>query len=235
MRILFLGLLLLNLALFAWLRFGTYQGSGLEPSRLEQQVAVERIRVLTEQEVEQLEKRAAGKRPGEAKPAPILGLGPLASDATVSCVEIAEFTNESQLARLRDKLTALKLTDRASEQTRERPGWYLVYLPARTLSDAEQRAEQLRTQGLQDLVVYREGALRFSVGLGSFRDRDLARKHLAQLERRGVRGARVAENASTARSTRVLIRGADASAVRQLEDMQKDFPQQKLQPCTSEQ
>jgi hypothetical protein len=229
MKKLVLGLLLVNVVLAALLRglFGA-PGGGREPGRLEQQVAAERIRVLTDREAQQIEKRA------EAKPASPPGLVPLQPEATVACVEIGEFVNDAQLARLRDKLAALKLTDRASEQTRDRSGWYLVYLPAeKSLFEAEQRTEQLRSQGLQDLVIYKEGKLRFSIGLGSFRDRDLARKQVAQLERQGVKGARVADNPATVRATRVLIRGADSASIQQLQDAQKDFPQQKLQPCAS--
>ena len=230
MKKLFLGLLLANVVLAAWLRglFGA-PGGGREPGRLEQQVAAERIHVLTDRQAQQIEKRA-----GDPKPATPPGLVPLQPEATVACVEFGEFVNDTQLARLREKLAALKLTDRASEQARDRPGWYLVYLPAeKTLFEAEQRAEQLRSQGLQDLVVYKEGQLRFAIGVGSFRDRDLARRQVTQLERRGVKGARVADNPSTVRSTRVLIRGADSSSIQQLQETQKDFPQQKLQPCAS--
>jgi hypothetical protein len=234
MRQLFLILLLLNMILFGWLRGWFGQSvSGREPARLDQQIAAERIRVLAEQDVQQLEKRARdakAKAPSAASPS-----AALASDAPVACIEIGDFVNELQLARLRDKLAALRLTDRASEQTRDRPGWYLVYMPAeKTFFEAEQRAEQLRSQGLQDLLIFKEGTLRFAIGIGSFRDRDLARKQIAQLERRGVRGARVTDNPTTVRSTRVLIRGADASAVRQLQDAGKDFPQQKVQPCTAD-
>jgi SPOR domain len=227
MKKLFLALLLVNVALFGWLR-GTHSGTGREPGRLDQQIAAERIRVLTDVEVDQLEKRAR-----EAKATAPAGPIPRQPEATVACVEIGEFVNDVQLDRLRDKLAALKLTDRASEQTKERPGWYHVYLPEKTLPDVEQRAEQLRTQGLQDLVIYKEGPLHYSVGLGSFRDRDAARKLVAQLERRGVKGARVADSPATLRATRVVIRGADAASVQQLQDAQKDFPQQKLQPCPS--
>src|SRR3989442_1051978 len=81
----FLGLLLLNLAVFGWLR-GPNRGGGGEPARLDQQVAAERIRVLTDREVQQLEKRA-----GEAKTAAAPGLVPLQPEATVACVEIGEF------------------------------------------------------------------------------------------------------------------------------------------------
>jgi hypothetical protein len=229
MRQLFLVLLLLNMVLAAWLNglFGR-PVSGREPGRLDQQIAADRIRVLTESEVQQVEKRA-----GDAKVAAAPAPTPPAADAAPSCVEIGEFANDAQLARLRERLAALKLTDRASEQTRDRPGWYLVYLPAeKTFADAEQRTEQLHAQGLQDLLVFKEGTLRFSIGIGSFRDRDVARKQVALLDRRGIKGARITDNPTTVRSTRVLIRGADAAAVRQLEDAAKDFPQQKVQPCS---
>jgi hypothetical protein len=233
MRKLFLVLLALNLALFGWLRglLGTPVGEGREPARLEQQIAAERIRVLTDAEVREVEKRAS-----EKKAAPPPPPAPPPPEAAASCVELGEFTGEAQLARLREKLAQLKLTDRASEQTRERPGWFLVYLPPeKTAEAAEQRAEQLRGQGLRDVLVMKdEGPLRFAVGVGSFRDRDLARKQVAQLERRGVKGARVAENPTVVRSTRVLIRGAEPAALRQLEEAQKEFPQQKLQPCQPE-
>jgi SPOR domain len=231
MRQLFLVLLLLNVVLFGWLRGWFGQSvSGREPGRLDQQIAVERIRVLTDREVQQVEKRAHDAKPAQAP------IAPLAADTTVACVEIGEFVNETQLSRLRERLAALKLTDRASEQTRDRPGWYQVYLPAeRTLADAEQRAEQLRAQGLQDLVVFKEGPLHFAIGIGSFRDRDQARKQVTLLDRRGVRGARVTDNPTTVRSTRVLIRGAEGTAIRQLEDTAaRDFPQQKAQTCTDQ-
>ena len=227
MRKLFLALLLLNLALFGWLRglFGTPSG-GREPARLEQQIAADRIRVLTEREVQEVEKRASEKKAAAAPPA----------EAAASCVEFGEFTGEAQLARLREKLAELKLTDRASEQTKERPGWFQVYLPPeKTAEAAEQRAGQLRAQGVRDVLVMREeGPLRFALGVGAFRDRDLARKQVAQLERRGIRGARVADTPTVVRATRVLIRGAEPAALRQLEEAQKEFPQQKLQTCQPE-
>src|SRR5258708_29570921 len=229
MRTLLLVLLMLNLALFAWVR-GTFGGgplSGREPSRLEQQIAAERIRVLTERDVQQLEKRASETKLAAAAPGAALPL-----DATISCMEIGEFVGDAQLERLRDKLAELKLTDRASEQSRERPGWFLGYLPPeKTLADAEQRLRAVRGQGLRDLFVLRdEGPLRFGIAVGSFRDPDLARKQVALLERRGVKGARVRESPTAVRSTRVLIRAAQAAAIRQPQEPQNDFPQQWPQP-----
>ena len=241
-RTLLLALVALNLALFGWVR-GLYgAGGGREPSRLEQQIAPERIRVLTDAEVQQVERRAAeAKAPTSAAPAGAAAAAPpvaaaASPESEIACLEIGEFAGETQLARLREKLAALKLTERASEETRDRPGWYLVYLPPeKSAAEAEARAEQLRSQGLRDLLVFKEeGALRYAIGLGSFRDRDLARKQVALLERRGIKGARVADNPTTVKTTRVLIRSADAAAMRRVQELQKEFPQQKVQPCSSE-
>ncbi len=229
MRAAFLTLLMLNLALYGWLHglFGNYPASGREASRLDQQIAAERIRVLTEGEVQQLEKRA-----GEAK-ANAAATAAAASEAPASCTQIGDFVSDAQLARLRQRLTEMKLADRASEQSRDLPGWYRVYLPpARSLADAEQRAAQLRSQGVRDLLVLQDDRdLRFAIVLGSFRDRDLARKQAALLERRGMKEVRVSQEPTTVRTTRVVIRGADAAAA-QLAQLQKDFPQEKVEPCS---
>ena len=236
MRRVFFGLLLLNMVLFGWLHgvFGDHLG-GREPFRLEKQIAADRIRVLTDEEAKQVEKRARDQKAAAAASAAAAAAAQ-AQEASTACVQIGEFASETELARLHDRLVALRLSDRASAQTRERPGWYLVYLPPeKTLAAAEERERELRAQGLQDLLVVREGGLRYAIGVGSFRDRDLARKQVALLDKRGVPGARISEAPTTAQSTRVLIRGADLAALRQLEEVvRKEFPQQKVQPCGPE-
>ncbi|MBV8211256.1 MAG: SPOR domain-containing protein [Burkholderiaceae bacterium] len=236
MRRVFLGLLLLNLALFGWLHgvFGDHLG-GREPFRLEKQIAADRIRVLTDEEAKQVEKRARDQKAAAAASAAAAATAQ-SQEPVGPCVQIGEFASQAELLRLRERLAILKLSDRASEQTRERPGWYLVYLPPeKTLAAAEERVRQLREQGLPDLLVVREGGLRFAIGVGSFRDRELARKQVALLERRGVTGARITDAPTTAQSTRVLIRGVDPASVRQLEELtRKEFPQQRVQACGPE-
>jgi len=60
MKLLFLLLVLVNLALFAWHSgaFGTLPEAGREPARLTNQIAPERIRVLTPDEVKKLREQA---------------------------------------------------------------------------------------------------------------------------------------------------------------------------------
>ena len=60
MKLAFLILLLLNLALFAWQQgaFGRVDASGREPERVARQIEAERFRVLSEKEVQRLRERA---------------------------------------------------------------------------------------------------------------------------------------------------------------------------------
>jgi hypothetical protein len=236
MRALVLSLFLLNLALFGWLRgmFGVFPSAGREPGRLDQQIAPDRVRVLTDREVQQLRRRAneTSATPPAVAPPPVAP----APDFAGACVEIGDFSGDGVLPRLREKLTELRLTDHASEQIVELPGWYLVFVPpAKSRAQAERRAEELRAQGVRDvLVILGNGPLRFAISLGSFRDPDLAHKHQAQLERRGVKDAQVSDNPTSVQVTRVRVRAINATTVAELQVLKKDFPQQKVQPCPPE-
>ncbi len=66
MKLAFLILILLNLALFAWQQgaFGRVGESGREPARVARQIEAERFRVLSEKEVQKLRERAGPAKSG---------------------------------------------------------------------------------------------------------------------------------------------------------------------------
>ena len=66
MKLAFLILLLVNLALFAWQQgaFGRIGESGREPERVARQIEAERFRVLSEKEVQRLRERASQAKSG---------------------------------------------------------------------------------------------------------------------------------------------------------------------------
>lgn len=66
MKLAFLILLLVNLALFAWQQgaFGRFGESGREPERVARQIEAERFRVLSDKDVQKLRERAAQTRNG---------------------------------------------------------------------------------------------------------------------------------------------------------------------------
>lgn len=222
MKLAFLLLMLVNLVLFAWQQgaFGRFAEPGREPARVARQIEPERFRVLTEADVRELRERAT---PGGA---------PLDLDVAQACVDFGDFP-AADAARVEKALAALSPGAAIEARPVEVPGWYMVYLPPhKTMAEAERRAEELRRLGVKDLMVMSENApLKFAISLGSFRDPDAAKSHLAALEKLGVKGVRMSDRSSTIVLTRFRLRGLDAAASRQLAALRSEFPAQTLQPC----
>lgn len=225
MKLAFLLLVLINLLLFAWQQgtFGRLAERGREPERVARQIEPERIRVLTEKDVEALRERA--------RPRPT---GALDLTAPQACVEFGDFA-PAEAARAEKALAALA-SARMSARTTEGPGWFMVYLPShKTLAEAEGRAEELRKLGVRDLLVMSESApLKFGISLGSFRDPNAAKAHVAALEKLGVRNVRMSDRPSTITLTRFQLRDLDAAQAQQLGALRADFPAQSLRLCPAQ-
>ena len=224
MKLAFLALFLANVLLYAWQQglLGFTPETGREPQRTTQQVAPETLRVLTAAEIAKLRNAV---QPGKDS----------AVTLSQSCLEFGDFSGEA-LAQVQPRIAALNIKDRLATLEVEAPGWYLVYMPAlKTRADADARARELRQQsGVKDLFVIGENSpLRNAIALGSFRDRDLATGFLAELEGKGVKGARLADKPSTIGATRFRVRDVDPALAQQLTRLQEEFPQQRLAPCAS--
>ncbi len=220
MKLAFLLLLLVNLALFAWQRgvFGPLVESGREPQRVARQFAPEKVRVLTPDQLAALRTTA--------KPSANV------ASAKPTCLEFGDF-DEAALAQVQSRLEALALGGRLKARSVEGPGWFIVYLPPlASRADAERAAQDLRTRGVRDFVLMGENsALRNGIALGSFREQELAQRHAADLAQRGVKGVRVSERPSSTEATRFEIRNVDAALAQQLAELQKEFPQSQLAAC----
>jgi hypothetical protein len=98
MKLALLLLLLGNLALFAWQQgaFGPAAVAGREPQRLARQVAAEKIRVLSPDQVAAL--RGGSKAASNGS-------------AGLACLELGDF-DDASLARIQSRLAALALGDR---------------------------------------------------------------------------------------------------------------------------
>jgi hypothetical protein len=224
MKLAFLLLVLANLLLFAWQQgaFGRLAEAGREPERVARQIEPERFRVLTEADVRELRERATQ------------GSGPLDLDIAQACVEFGDFP-AADAARAEKLLATLSSGVKVESRPVEAPGWYMVYLPPhKSWAEAERRAEELRKLGVKDLMVMSENApLKFAISLGSFRDPEAAKSHVAALEKLGVKGVRMSDRSSTVVLKRFQLRELDAAASRQLATLRSEFPAQTLRPCTS--
>ena len=238
MKLAFLLLVLVNVALFAWQHgvFGHFAESGREPERIARQVEPERIRVLSEREVQVLRERAAAQSraaAAAAQPAPSAPAAGAGIDLSVAqaCVEFGDFIG-SDLSRAETALLRLGLGSRQSARTVEAPGWYLVYLPPfKTRAEVDRAVADLKKSGVKDLLVLTDGPLRFGVSLGSFRDPELAKAHVASLTKLGVTSARVSDKPTAVSATRLQMRELDVEAAQQLAAIAKEFPSQSVRPC----
>lgn len=216
MRALFLFLLALILAVAAWQMgaLGELPAPGREPGRIARQIAPDTIRLLDADQLAAL-----------GKPVP-------ATTGPVPCLVFGDFEG-AELARVQEPLAAIVPAAQMETQKVEGAGWFMVYLPpARSRAEAERRLEDLRAQGVRDVALIGEGALRNGLVLGSFRDLASARGHAAALEKRGVTGLRVPERpASPTTATRFVLRDIEPAQKAQLRQLATDFPGHRLAAC----
>ena len=158
--------------------------------RIARQLQPDRIRVLTEKDVQELRERAS-----QARGASATAQAPATPDLSLpqACVEFGDFLG-TEVARVEAALLQLGLGSRQTARPVEVPGWYMVYLPPyKTRPEAERAAVELSKRGVKELLVLGEGPLKLGISLGSFGDPELARAHAGAVEKLGVQNVRVSD------------------------------------------
>ena len=216
MRALFFVLMLANLVFFAW------HAGYLEPlvervgegDRLSQQIAPEKIRVITLEEARQI---ASGL------PRPL------------ACVDWGGFPAqelERALVLLATMNPPPKFTQRKLEET---AGWW-VYLPSQgSKANADKKVAELKQLGISEFfVVNDDGASKFAISLGVFKSEDAARNYLDVVTRRGVQTAQVDERETRVAKTVLQFREVDPPLRIKLNELKRDFVGLDMKDCPAE-
>lgn len=216
MRALFFVLMLANLVFFAW------HAGYLEPlvervgegDRLSQQIAPEKIRVITLDEARQI---ASGL------PRPL------------ACVDWGSFPAqelERALVLLATMNPPPKFTQRKLEET---AGWW-VYLPSQgSKANADKKVAELKQLGISEFfVVNDDGASKFAISLGVFKSEDAARNYLDVVTRRGVQTAQVDERETRVAKTVLQFREVDPPLRIKLNELKRDFVGLDMKDCPAE-
>ncbi len=240
------GLLLLaNLALFSWMRWGsalTVDGGDAAQAALN----ADKIKLLALQPAS-----AAVSAPASAVPGLSLTLSPLpvsapaaaSAPAAVShveaashvqavaanCAEWGEFSGED-LANAQQALAGLKLGDKLSQRSVAQHHAFWVYIPPiKKRAEVARKIAQLKERKVKDyFVVQEKGKWHNAISLGVFKTQEAAQKYLASLRAKDVRSAKVGERASTLKFTVFVMAGLDAAASDKLKSLQKNFPDSQL-------
>jgi hypothetical protein len=146
-----------------------------------------------------------------------------------ACVEFSGIA-ASDVARAREAFSALRLGERLIERRIEDITRYWVFMPAaRDRRSAEVTMAQLRRQNVTDMSIRPDN----TISLGVFSTEDGARRFLASIENKGVRGAEIGPFVRDLREIVMLVRDPDTETVARLTILQRDYGNAQLRavPC----
>jgi hypothetical protein len=215
MRTAFLVLMLANVALFAWWRYGA--ANSADPAPLQRQIEPEKLKVL---------------RPADL-PAPSAAKTESATRAAeaVGCMEWGSFTL-ADTARAELALEPLALGARLSQRRIEEVATWWVFIPPKGRTEAFKRAAELKELGVEDyFIVQEEGEHRWALSLGIFRSEKAAQARLTALREHGVLGARVGARETVMPKVWLQVKNVDAPLHAQLKEIARQLEGSELREC----
>jgi hypothetical protein len=221
-RAAFLALLLANLAVYTWLRFGVAET--FESAPLSRQMAPDKLKVVAPSSLPPV--TAVAKPPAPA-PAPVT-----AATSGAACMEWGSFTL-ADASRAEQALEPLGLGPRLGQRrSEEHAGWW-VFIPSQGNRQlALRKAAELKQLGVEEyFIVQEEGTLRWALSLGVFRTEEAAQARLAALRGQGVRSARVGVRDTTVPKVWLQVKGVDGALQARLKEIARQVEGTELKDC----
>jgi len=218
-RALFLLLLLANVALYAWSRYGVPENAA--PAPISRQIAPDKVKVIAPANLPA--PAATVTKPPAAAPT---------AAATSSCLEWGSFS-VADAPRAEQALEPLGLGTRLAQRRSEEPAAWWVFIPPQANRQlALRKAAELKQLGVEDyFVVQEEGAYRWALSLGVFRTEEAAQARLAALRDQGVRSARVGARDTVVPKVWLQVKGVDAPLQARLKEIARQVDGSELKDC----
>jgi hypothetical protein len=236
------GLLLLaNLLLFGWMRWGNKLTVDVDAATAQAALNPDKIKLL-ETLAASAAMPASATAAGMALPAsasvatssPVVPVSAplvaaIAPTKALNCAEWGEFSGDD-LTHAQQALAELKLGNRLTQRSVERNHGYWVYIPPlKKRAEVENKIAQLKERGVNDyFVVQEKGPWLNAISLGVFKTEEAAQKYLVLLHSNGVRSAKLGERMSKLKFTVFILKGLEAQTVGKLNTLQKGFPDSEL-------
>lgn len=221
MRAVFLLLVALNLAFFAWVRYYAPSDSASDSEPLRRQIKPDSIHILAGAELAGLP---------VLKPKPPAPVEPAAAQA--ACVEWGGFAI-AEAPKAEQALAPLALGARLSQRrSEETAGWWVFIPPQANRPAALKKTAELKALGIDDyFIIQDEGKMRWAVSLGIFSSEDAAKSRLDALRAKGVRSAQTGERDTQVAKIWFQARGADAPLQAKLRETAQGFPGTEVRNC----
>lgn len=229
-RAFFWLVLLLNLALFAYVQWGgqlTHDNGVLQPP-----LNPDQIKVLGFSPPPPPSPAVPASAPAPATPPvqlPSMALASTSNSApaappAMACLEWGEFSG-ADLARANERLSSLKLGSALTQREVEHSIGYWVYIPPpKKHSELDAKIAQLKKLGVKEFFVVQEkGKWHDAISLNIFKTAELAKKFLDHLKSKGVKGAVMGERQTRLKFTVFSFKNPNAATLSKLAEWQKDF------------
>lgn len=250
LKFVFWALVAVNAALFAY-REGYLGQAGAEdhePLRLKNQLASERLVLLTDSEAKvaasakedvaaeaepQAETPAATPEPAP-EPATAPAAPPAPAPQLIACVQAGPFSS-ADARRFESRVNRLNLDARPArvETPFQEVTSRLVYLPPNGGREgAQRRTAELKERGVSNFFIMQgDSPLRYAISLGVFKTEGAAQKLVADLGRQGVRGVRILPRGPQTTRTAFQYRRIDAAARTRIAGIADDFSGAAMRNC----
>ncbi len=220
LRFFFWTLLLINGVLLAY-NFG-YLGNWSfelhEPQRMKMEQDVDRLQLLSAKAAIALNESSVKK-----------------DDEVIACLEVGNFS-PTEVTSFEEKLKQLSFGDRQSKSTVAEVATNMVYIPSLGNKDnAEKKAAELRRIGINDFfIVQDQSDMRWGISLGVFKTEEAAKSHLANLNSKGVRTARIGPRTVSANKIVFQLHSLTSEEKKSFDLIKAAFPAQETRDCQSQ-
>ncbi len=214
-------LVLLNLGLLTYFNFDK-----IVPPHVVQvkEITPEKLKILSQQELEAMPKKEVQPKPEEAAPASV---------QVTSCYRWGNFSTTNlpaaQVVLARLGLQAAVRQEKVAQQDRR---YWVYYPPLKTTELAKQKAEELKALGVEELFIVQDSQWRNAISFGLFAEEDLASKLLNDLQAKGVKGATKALRNPGKGLSSLLIQNVTTENALELQKIKPEFVGSELVPAT---
>jgi len=227
MRVLFLVLVLANLAVYSWWRYMSPAESGLDRQPLARQIEPDKLKIVPPADL----KAPPQKKP--PTPTPVAAPAPTPpAAAAIACLEWGSFTI-ADTPRMEKALEPLALGERLEQRrTEETAGWWVFIPPQGSRAAAFKKAAELKALGIEEFFVMADDSqYRWALSLGVFRSEDSAQARLAALRTQGVRTARVGPRELIVPKIWLQVKSVDAATEARLKEIAGRVEGSELRSC----
>ncbi|CAN5716992.1 hypothetical protein BH11PSE12_BH11PSE12_26290 [soil metagenome] len=155
-----------------------------------------------------------------------------AASEIIACLEVGNFA-PADGPKFEEKLKQLGLGDRQSRHNVTDVASHMVFIPSMGSKEgADKKTAELRRLGVTDFfVVQDQSNLRWGISLGVFKTEEAAKAHLANLNNKGVKSARIGPRAVSAAKFSYQLHALSADEKKAFDAIKAEYPNQETRSC----